>query len=236
MEATLNRRTALLGLGGTLIAAEPRPAIAATAPAVTIDRHDGAGAGRRPAVLLLHGADGVTRRSQYAFASAALSAQGYTVLFPHYFELTDDRRAAYGEIGTKYPLWREGLGAIVQGVLRDPQIDPARFAVVGVSLGGALALSLATREARIKAVISYFGFRPNDLQAGTSPPPSLILHGDADRVVPVGNADRIEATLSARGALVEKQIYPGEGHGFSQAAQIDAAMRSVAFLRRHLGT
>ncbi|AMJ62986.1 hypothetical protein AXW83_24190 [Bosea sp. PAMC 26642] len=205
------------------------------AATVTIDRSDGVGAGRRPAVLLLHGADGITRRSQYQFASAALSAQGYTVLFPHYFELSRERRASYGEIGTKYPLWLGGLRKVIDEVLADPAIDPARFALVGVSLGGALALSLAAQDRRIKAVISYFGFRPGDLDAGKPQAPTLILHGDADRVVPVRNADQIEATLRARGVPVEKHIYPGEGHGFSGASQLDAATRSADFLGRQLG-
>ena len=40
---------------------------------------------------------------------------------------------------------------------------------------------------------------------------------------------------SGRGVPVETQIYLGEGHGFSQTAQLDAATRSVAFLRRYLG-
>ncbi len=225
----MDRRTALWGLAGTLAAG---PAIAAAS--VTIDRSDGAGAGRRPAVLLLHGADGITRRSQYQFASSALSGQGYTVLFPHYFELSGERRASYGEIGTRYPVWLSGLRTIIDEVLADPTIDPSRFAVVGVSLGGALALSLAAQDKRIKAVVSYFGFRPNDLDGGNPRSPTLILHGDADRVVPVRNADQIEATLRARGVAVEKHIYPGAGHGFSGANQLDAATRTAEFLGRQL--
>lgn len=227
----MDRRTALQGLAGAFVTASTAPALAAP---VTIDRNDGRGAGRRPAVLLLHGADGLTRRAQYQLVSAALSAQGYTVLFPHYFELTDQRRASYGEIAAKYPLWREGLGDVIDAALVDPRIDPVRLAIVGISLGGALALSIAARDQRIKAVVSCFGFRPQDLDAGRPGAPTLILHGDADRVVPVKNADAIEATLRARGVVVEKQIYAGEGHGFSQAVQIDAAMRSAAFLERHV--
>ncbi|KPF67680.1 hypothetical protein IP69_12970 [Bosea sp. AAP35] len=201
---------------------------------MTTDRSDGIGPGRRPAVLLLHGADGLTRRAQYQLVSTALASQGYTVLFPHYFELTDQRRASYGEIAAKYPLWRDGLGGVIDAALADPRIDPARFGIVGVSLGGALALSIGARDPRVQAVVSCFGFRPQDLDEGRPQAPTLILHGDADRVVPVRNADAIEATLQARGVTVEKKIYAGEGHGFSQAVQIDAAMRSAAFLERHL--
>ncbi|MDP3411452.1 S9 family peptidase [Bosea sp. (in: a-proteobacteria)] len=228
-----DRRTALLGMTGAMLAANPPAADARSA--VTIDRVQGAGTGRRPLVVLLHGADGVTRRAQYQFAAQILAAQGYTVLFPHYFEVTGDRRASYSEIGSNYPVWRGGIGTVIDQVLEDPTIDASRLALVGISLGGALALSLAARDRRIKAVISYFGFRPGDLDEGRPQAPTLILHGDADRVVPVRNAAQIETLLRARGVPVETQIYPGEGHGFSHATQVDAATRSVAFLRRHLG-
>jgi dipeptidyl aminopeptidase/acylaminoacyl peptidase len=45
----------------------------------------------------------------------------------------------------------------------------------------------------------------------------------------------IETTLRQRGVVVEKQIYPSEGHGFSPAAQFDAATRTAAFLQHYLG-
>ncbi|HEX5867983.1 MAG TPA: hypothetical protein VFY72_09780 [Beijerinckiaceae bacterium] len=34
----------------------------------------------------------------------------------------------------------------------------------------------------------------------------------------------------------EVKIYPDQGHGFSGAAQLDAAGRILAFLQRHLGS
>ena len=230
----MDRRTALLGLSGAVMSfASPQAGPASPAP-VTIDRRKGAGPGRRPAVLLLHGADGLTRRSQYQFAAQMLASQGYTVLFPHYFELTGEQRASYGEISTKYATWLNGLQGVLAAISNDPAINPSRIAVVGASLGGALALSLAARDHRVRAVVSYFAFRPEDLSAGRSPAPTLVLHGDADRLVPVSNAAAIETALRARGGIVETQIYPGEGHGFSQAAQLDAATRTGAFLARYL--
>lgn len=56
----LNRREALLGASGVLIAG-------GQAAAATIDRVNGAGGGRRPGIILLHGADGVTQRQSYVF-------------------------------------------------------------------------------------------------------------------------------------------------------------------------
>jgi carboxymethylenebutenolidase len=230
----MNRRTAILGLAGTAIAGSPH-AMAQTVTPVTIDRTPGEGQGRRPAVLLLHGSDGVTRLSQYRVAATALARQGYTVFFPHYFESTGDIRASYREIDAKYPMWLNTLSRVLDDVANDRSIDARRMAVVGISLGGALALSLASGDARLDAVVSYFGFRPDDLESGRPRAPTLILHGDSDRLVPVRNATLIETTLRRRGVVVETQIYPGEGHGFGPAAQLDAATRTAAFLGRHLG-
>lgn len=223
----ITRRAGLLGAGGLLMSGG-QPA------AATVDRAKGAGDGPRPAVILIHGADGLSQRQSYLFASNALSAQGYTVLFPHYFERAGGP-SSYGEIRSRYRQWLATLKTVTDAAATDSAIDPRRIALVGVSLGGALALSLAARDARIKAVVSYFGFRPDDLDEADPRAPTLILHGKADRVVPVANADRIETLLRAKGVSVEKRIYGEEGHGFSAAAQLDAAARTAAFLDRHLG-
>lgn len=66
--------------------------------------------------------------------------------------------------------------------------------------------------------------------------PVLALHGDADAVVPIDQADRLVAALRGNGGVVEYQVYPGEGHGFSSPAVVaDARARTTAFLDAHLG-
>ena len=57
--------------------------------------------------------------------------------------------------------------------------------------------------------------------------PLLLLHGDADAVVPVAYSRRA-ARSRAQAALVE---YPGEGHGFSPQARQNAVCRLLAFVR-----
>lgn len=230
----MDRRNVILSLAG-LAAVMASPAAAQQdRSGLTIERFPGRGAGRRPAVLLLHGSDGVTRRERYTAAVQSLVSQGFTVLFPHYLEATGDRRASFLQIGAKYALWAAAVREAIDAASADRAIDPRRLAIVGVSLGGALALSTAARDPRVKAVVSYYGFLPRDISAGAGTP-TLILHGARDGLVPVTNADEIEALLRARGGVVEKQIYPDQGHGFAQAAALDAAMRTGAFLRRHLG-
>ncbi len=82
--------------------------------------------------------------------------------------------------------------------------------------------------------MSYFGFVPQGLGSGRLAP-TLVLHGAADRIVPVSNAYALQNLLQARGVSHEVQIYPGQGHGFTGAAEADASQRITAFFRRYLG-
>lgn len=198
---------------------------------VTLERFGKIG-GSQPVVILLHGSDGLTNSGRYQFAAQTIASAGYSVLLPRYFEATGDNRARYGEIRLKFPVWRQA----VEAVLRDPATSMAsrRVGVVGFSLGGALALEIAARSSNVRAVVDFFGFQPAGLEGSRKLPPTLILHGDADRVVPVSNAVSIAGLIKAQGGVVESRIYPGEGHGLSPASLPDAIARTQAFLRRYL--
>jgi dipeptidyl aminopeptidase/acylaminoacyl peptidase len=61
--------------------------------------------------------------------------------------------------------------------------------------------------------------------------PTLVLHGSADKVVPVTQSH----DLAARCPAVELHIYDGEGHGWRQPeTTLDELKRVTAFLERHL--
>ena len=171
----------------------------------------------------------------YATAARTIAAAGFTVFLPHYFESTGDRRAAYGELGSKFPAWLAANASALNQIVGEQGVARNRIGVVGISLGGALALALSAQDTRVRAVVNYFGYLPGQLRAARRFAPTLILHGDADRVVPISNAYAIESLLKARGGVVERQIYPNEGHGFGGTASIDAATRTATFLNRYVG-
>lgn len=63
--------------------------------------------------------------------------------------------------------------------------------------------------------------------------PLLMLHGDADAVVPVEQSRVFAERVQAGGGKVSLHIYEGEGHGFRQPAnQLDEYRRVEDFLRR----
>ena len=65
--------------------------------------------------------------------------------------------------------------------------------------------------------------------------PLLIIHGENDPRVPVGEARQIAAAIAERGGVVDTLIFPDEGHGTSKRSNllIDYRRR-VDFLKKHL--
>jgi len=65
--------------------------------------------------------------------------------------------------------------------------------------------------------------------------PLLVLHGDADKVVPPAQAARLVEAVRAEEDLVEHHVYAREGHGWGwPETVIDVYERVDAFLRRHV--
>ena len=65
--------------------------------------------------------------------------------------------------------------------------------------------------------------------------PTLMLHGDADPVVPIAQTRAFAAAARAAGASVEVVEYEGEGHGWSRPATVaDADGRTMTFLEREV--
>ncbi|MBT7805708.1 S9 family peptidase [Candidatus Poribacteria bacterium] len=65
--------------------------------------------------------------------------------------------------------------------------------------------------------------------------PTLILHGEQDRRVPISQSEELYAVLKAAGVEVEFVRYPREGHSISEPRhRLDLLRRQVAWYRRHL--
>jgi len=201
---------------------------------ITVEWFDPPAGGVGPGLLLLHGADGLSRADVYHGAARFVAGAGYRVFFVHYLDRTGERRASFGTVQRNFPAWAETVQEAVTYVSTQPGVDPRRVGVIGFSLGGALGLTAAARDGRIKAFVNFFGFVPAGLASAGRLPPTLTLHGAADPIVPVQNAYTLDALLQARGVEHETVIYLGQGHGLFGEAQVDSARRAVAFLDRHL--
>jgi dipeptidyl aminopeptidase/acylaminoacyl peptidase len=65
--------------------------------------------------------------------------------------------------------------------------------------------------------------------------PLLVIHGENDPRVPVGEARQIASAIEARGGTVESLIFPDEGHGVSKLSnRLQSYRKMVEFLDRHI--
>lgn len=112
---------------------------------------------------------------------------------------------------------------------------------------------------RVAAVVAYFPpvdirgiVGPNDrfpalefdsaLAEGISPivfvsdddPPTLLVHGDADTLVPLSNSERIHAAFDEAGVENKLIVIEGAGHGFRGEAAAQATEALAAWFEKHL--
>lgn len=197
-------------------------------------------AGPAPLVLVLHGSFGMLpqyRGDILSFAEA-LAEKGIAAAVPHYLDSTGTAPgvAVFAEIDSKHPTWRAACADVLVALATDPRFDPTRIGLLGFSLGGFLALSLAMdppAAMAVRAVADFFG--PTDrLDLHWSRlPPALIFHGDKDSLVSVSHSDRVAAGLISVGRKKDTdffyRVYPGQRHGFNGSALTDSRDRTVEF-------
>jgi carboxymethylenebutenolidase len=189
---------------------------------------------RYPAVIGLHGSGG--GYATMLDPAAMLAAQGFAVYVPHYFDRTGTTGFADKQTAIRhFPAWGKTLWDAISHVAGQPQVDPERIGLLGFSLGAYLALSVASVDTRIRAVVDYFGGFPKEMKFFMRRLcPTLILHGDADPTVPVEEAHYLKQMLAKRNIPYEIQIYPGVGHSFGGEIWDDARRRTLAFLQKYL--
>lgn len=207
------------------------------------------GPGRHPAVLVLQTSAGVERQD-FEYADR-LVHEGYVALIPYYLDAYGISPLGRRKSFTKdaQPIYAD-LVACLDLLRKNDKVNGRNLGAVGFSNGGYFALWLAA-TGQVQAGISYYGAVTGDksdnelnlfrrvFSAKSSP--VLILHGDADSMVPVQKAIELDSILTASGASHEIHIYPGAEHRFDRSggaanktAANDAWTRSSEFLARNL--
>lgn len=203
------------------------------------------------AILLLHGGMLLVGAKEMVHHYAEpLTRQGFTVITPSY--------RLRPEV-----LWPGPLDDIKAAVawVRDHAgelgIDPGKIVLEGFSAGAMLAL-LAGREPGVAAVVSFFApahavFDPrhpahlgthlsDEETAASAPlsaivpgyPPTMVLHGMADALIPADQALEIFARLREVGAKADLRLYQDHAHEFSgEPSMVEPIQNDVAlFLKR----
>lgn len=131
----------------------------------------------------------------------------------------------------------EDLQAFLDGVMLDEDLLPEQLALFGFSQGSMMALHVAPRrEDPVAAVVAFSGrlLVPEDLsESALCRPPVLLVHGDADEVVPVQSLPEAAQALQDAGwSEVYAHVMKGTGHGIAP----DGLSVALAFLRERLGS
>lgn len=126
------------------------------------------------------------------------------------------------------------LDAFLDAELARHGLDESSLALVGFSQGTMMALYVAPRRAKpVAAVLGYSGALIGvDLLRDEvrSKPPVLLIHGDADEVVPVQSLQAAVVGLQAAGIPVREHVRPGLAHGIDP----DGIKLGLTFLKAAL--
>ncbi|MFG2847086.1 alpha/beta hydrolase family protein [Kitasatospora sp. NPDC048296] len=112
-----------------------------------------AGSGPKPTVVMHNGFDGAAEELHFLGALGG-QERGYHVLT---FDGPGQPSAIHRDGLTFRPDWENVVGPVLDFLTGDPEVDPARVALLGVSLGGYLAPRAAAHEPRLAAVVAVDG-------------------------------------------------------------------------------
>ena len=127
------------------------------------------------------------------------------------------------------------LNAFIDAELEKAGLEDRQLALLGFSQGTMMSLYTAPRRAKQMAgVLGYSGaLLGGDSLAneGLSKPPTFLIHGDADQVVPVQALHAAVAQLQAVEVPVQWSVRPGLPHGIDPEGMAHGA----AFLANVFG-
>jgi dienelactone hydrolase len=235
--------------------ARERGEIPTVAPATTIEGYLSKpnGSGPFPAVVYLHGCDGLSGNAR-SIAAQVITGWGYVSLAVDSFATRGIKEACDQPMPDRQA---DALGALLY-LSKLAFVDPKRIAVFGSSQGGIVALQLASTypaelfaipdELKFRGAVAYYPLCSVATDQLTIP--TIILIGELDDWTPAKDCERLMERRAGKGAPVKLVIYPGAYHAFNVAAlrngmhayghwvkyDADAAQRSVLEVHDFLAT
>lgn len=122
-------------------------------------------------------------------------------------------------VGGGAPLAREVVAGALGDFWSQTGLGPAQTLLVGFSQGAMMALHVALRRPRpIAGVVGYSGMMIDKESVAAeirSRPPVLLIHGDADPVVPFASLHEAVGILSDLEVPAQWHVSPRVGHGIA---------------------
>ena len=130
---------------------------------------------------------------------------------------------------------RPALDRFLDAELARYRLAADRLVLVGFSQGTMMALHVGLRRSAPPAgIVAYSGLLagPEHLGETTARPPILMIHGEADDLIPVEALHMGREAMAEAGLLVEWHVRPGLGHGIDPEGQWMAGHFLAGVLRR----
>jgi dienelactone hydrolase len=175
----------------------------------------------RPAagILVAHEGGGLGRHTKDR--ALRLAELGYLAFALDYYGEEDpplERAMALGKAlrGDKEK-FRSRLGAGLEVLTAQPNVDTARLAGIGYCMGGAAVIELARMGAPFAAIVGFHsGLLPaSPEENGAIAGRLLLCHGADDPIVTAAQRDAFLAEASAAGIDWQLHLYGGVGHSFT---------------------
>lgn len=224
------------------------------------------GAGLFPVVVVLHGASGL--QPDHLALAEEVARAGFLAVAGCWQFIASPPAAAPNPVCSEAPpqaAWQADPAAnsgkeLIAAARTLPGVRPDRVGLYGLSRGGNAALWAASTGASVQAIVADAPAHHPAARVSPPPPstqtavgglaaPTLILHGTADRIVPVDQSREYERAARALGKPVTAVFFEGMGHmvTFTPAGaepqalvearrkvQPEARRQTIEFLREHL--
>lgn len=179
-----------------------------------------------PGVILLHEAWGLN--TQIQDMARRLAQEGFIVLVPNLYGRQGGMVTANAEIAEALA-GRANPIALLQDVTSGCEFLNSRdyvkrnvHGVVGLDIGGSLAIRLACHRKRLKAAVSFYSRPPEPASILKDLACPLLYHqAGADSLVPAEAAEILQQAAKDSGKPVEIRRYEQAPHGFMNETRAD---------------
>jgi dienelactone hydrolase len=216
-------------------------------PSQTIEYHDGdtplrgvlvsndAGHGKRPGVLIMPEAWGVTEHERGI--AERLADKGYVALAGDFYgnganpPTIQEAMALAAPLREDPPRLRRRVRANLEALASRPDVDPNRLAAIGYCMGGMCVLELARAGAPIQGVVSFHGRLETKQPAepGHMHAKVLVCTGAADTHIPPAHVTAFQEEMQRAGVDWEINVYGGAKHGFTNPAADKRGLPGVGY-------
>ena len=196
---------------------------------------DDAFAGKRPGVMVVHEWWGL---NDFARLRAEMLAESGYVAFAAdmYGEARmtrkpEEAKAWRDSLVADAAAWQRRAALGLQQLAAHDNVDAARLAAIGYSLGGATVMQLAYTGAELRGAVSFYGplTRAQSDHGKQVKARVLVAHGHDDPFVSEDEMLAFRKSLSAAGIDWEMNIYAGATHGFANPYADGFGMEGLAY-------